>query len=967
MGGVEDNEPPSKRVKTSSLELENLSNTSSLSEFINPLGGLMARPLPSQGREDMVGSKGVIKKVEFVRIITKALYSLGYERSGAVLEEESGIPLHSSAVDIFRKQVLEGNWDESVIALQKIGLDDENILKSASFLILEQKFLELLGKNRVMEALDTLRSDITPLSINKKRVHELSCCVISPSQHMLLGFASLEIETSNARMRLLEELQKLLPPSIMIPERRLEHLVEQALRVQREACYFHNSHESCFSLYTDHQCGKDQLPSHTTQVLREHHDEVWFLQFSNQGKYLASSSIDRSAIIWEVREDGELTLKHKLSGHLKPVLMVAWSPDDSQLLTCGMEEVVRRWDVHSGECLHVYEKNGVGLISCGWFPDGKELFSGVTDRTICFWDLDGKELDSWKGQRTSKTSDVAVTKDGRHMISLCRETVILLLDRETKTERLIEEEQTITSFSLSKDDKFLLVNLINQEIHLWNIKDDPKLVTRYKGHKRSRFLIRSCFGGTEQAFIASGSEDSQVYIWHRSSGDLIQTLPGHSGTVNCVSWNPSNPHMLASASDDHTIRIWGLNRVNLKRKEIYSNGTARGDWSILGGRRESAAQPPPRPDGATALPSSPGTASALRSSPSPRTSFPSLASLCFFSAGIEFRFREVPVGGAALDSTGVPLPDETLAAAKESDAVLLGAIGGYKWDANEKHLKPETGLLQLRAGLGVFANLRPATVLPQLVDSSTLKKEVAEGVDIMVVRELTGGIYFGKPRGFGSNDRGEDIGFNTEVYSASEIDRIARVAFEVARKRHGKLCSVDKANVLEASMLWRKRVNGLASEFPDVELSHMYVDNAAMQLIRNPKQFDTIVTNNIFGDILSDEASMLTGSIGMLPSASIGDLGPGLFEPIHGSAPDIAGQDKANPLATVLSAAMLLRYGLGEEEAAKRIEAAVINTLNRGFRTGDIFSGGTTLVGCKQMGEEVLRSVEAGKQVAALH
>ncbi|XP_008228749.1 PREDICTED: 3-isopropylmalate dehydrogenase 2, chloroplastic-like [Prunus mume] len=327
--------------------------------------------------------------------------------------------------------------------------------------------------------------------------------------------------------------------------------------------------------------------------------------------------------------------------------------------------------------------------------------------------------------------------------------------------------------------------------------------------------------------------------------------------------------------------------------------------------------------------------------------------------GIEFKYQEVPVGGAALDLTGVPLPEETLLAAKQSDAVLLGAIGGYKWDKNEKHLKPETGLLKLREGLKVFANLRPATVLPQLVDASTLKREVAEGVDLMVVRELTGGIYFGKPRGFGTNENGEEIGFNTEVYATYEIDRIARVAFETARKRKGKLCSVDKANVLEASMFWRKRIMAIALEYPDVELSHMYVDNAAMQLVRDPKQFDTIVTNNIFGDILSDEASMITGSIGMLPSASLGESGPGLFEPIHGSAPDIAGQDKANPLATILSAAMLLKYGLGEENAAKRIEAAVLDTLNKGFRTGDIYSAGTKLVGCKEMGEEVLKSVDS--------
>lgn len=579
MGGVDDDEPPSKRVKASSLpDLGSLSNNTILSENFVPLGGSMARPLPSQGKEDTIGTRGVIKKVEFVRIITKALYSLGYDRSGAVLEEESGIKLHSPMVNLFRKHVLDGNWDESVVTLHKIGLADESILKSASFLILEQKFFELLEKDRVMDALKTLRTEITPLSINNKRVHELCSCVVSPSQRVLLGFANLGIDTSNSRLKLLEELQKLLPPTIMIPERRLEHLVEQALNVQRDACYFHNSLDNSLSLYADHQCGKDQIPSQTTQVLQSHQDEVWYLQFSNNGKYLASSSNDKSAIIWEVRESGELSLKHILAGHQKPVLMVAWSPDDRELLTCGMEEVVRRWDIISGECLHVYEKSGLGLISCGWFPDGTRFFTGVTDKSICLWELDGKEVESWKGQRAIKTSDMAITKDGRRIISMCKEAAILLLDREAKLEKVIEEEQTVTSFSLSRDDKFLLVNLVNQEIHLWSIADDPQLVMRYKGHKRSRFVIRSCFGGYEQAFIASGSEDSQVYIWHRATGDLIGALPGHAGAVNCVSWNPVNPHMLASASDDHTIRIWGLNAVNhntsnkLKRKEVYSNG-----------------------------------------------------------------------------------------------------------------------------------------------------------------------------------------------------------------------------------------------------------------------------------------------------------------------------------------------------------------------------------------------------------
>ncbi|CAI7781201.1 unnamed protein product [Closterium sp. NIES-54] len=302
--------------------------------------------------------------------------------------------------------------------------------------------------------------------------------------------------------------------------------------------------------------------------------------------------------------------------------------------------------------------------------------------------------------------------------------------------------------------------------------------------------------------------------------------------------------------------------------------------------------------------------------------------------GITFEFQEALVGGAAIDEFGVPLPDSTLATCRDSDAVLLAAIGGYKWDTLPADLRPERGLLGLRAGLGAFANLRPATVFPQLIEASSLKREVVEGVDIMVVRELTGGIYFGEPKGFGQDAEGNRTGFNTMIYSAPEIDRIARVGFEAARKRSGRLCSVEKSNVLEVSQLWRERVTAIgAEEYPDVELSHMYVDNAAMQLIRNPRQFDTIVTGNIFGDILSDEASMLTGSIGMLPSASIGSDGPGIYEPVHGSAPDIAGQDKANPMAQVLSAAMMLRYGLNLPRGADLLEAAVMSTLEAGYRT----------------------------------
>lgn len=325
---------------------------------------------------------------------------------------------------------------------------------------------------------------------------------------------------------------------------------------------------------------------------------------------------------------------------------------------------------------------------------------------------------------------------------------------------------------------------------------------------------------------------------------------------------------------------------------------------------------------------------------------------------LHFEFQQALIGGAAIEATGEPLPATTLELCQNSDAVLLAAIGGPQWDTLPAHLRPEQGLLGLRAGLNLFANLRPAKILPQLIDASSLKREVVEGVDIMVVRELTGGIYFGQPKGIFAAESGEKRGVNTMAYTASEIDRIGRVAFETAGKRRGRLCSVDKANVLEVSQLWRDRISSLAAEYPEVELSHLYVDNAAMQLLRWPKQFDTIVTGNLFGDILSDAAAMLTGSIGMLPSASLGATGPGVFEPVHGSAPDIAGQDKANPLAQVLSAAMLLRYGLDQPAAAERIEQAVNRVLDQGDRTADLMSPGKNLLGCQAMGAALIRALE---------
>lgn len=327
-------------------------------------------------------------------------------------------------------------------------------------------------------------------------------------------------------------------------------------------------------------------------------------------------------------------------------------------------------------------------------------------------------------------------------------------------------------------------------------------------------------------------------------------------------------------------------------------------------------------------------------------------------SGITFEMETGLVGGSAYEKSGNPLPDTSLELAKAADAILLGAVGGAQWESLDYALRPERGLLRLRAELDLFANLRPAVLHPQLIDASSLKPEVVRGLDILIVRELTGGIYFGQPRGVRVLENGEREGFNTLVYRESEISRITHSAFQIASKRSQRVCSVDKANVLECSELWREIVEAIALEYPDVALSHMYVDNAAMQLVRAPKQFDVMVTSNMFGDILSDCASMLTGSIGMLPSASLDANGKGMYEPIHGSAPDIAGLGRANPLATILSVAMLLRYTLSEGDAADLVDRSVQTALETGIRTPDIHSPGMVEVSTSQMGDAVVKAME---------
>ena len=327
--------------------------------------------------------------------------------------------------------------------------------------------------------------------------------------------------------------------------------------------------------------------------------------------------------------------------------------------------------------------------------------------------------------------------------------------------------------------------------------------------------------------------------------------------------------------------------------------------------------------------------------------------------GLQIETEEALIGGVAYDATGTPFPEATLSICRDADSVLLGAVGGPKWEPLDYSLRPERGLLGLRSELELFANLRPAILYPQLAAASTLKPEVVSGLDIVIIRELTGGIYFGQPRGRRVNEQGEREGFNTLIYSESEIRRIGHIAFQTAQKRNRRLCSVDKANVLECTELWREVMIEVSKDYPDVELTHMYVDNAAMQLVRAPKQFDVMVTENMFGDILSDCAAMLTGSIGMLPSASLDKNGKGMYEPIHGSAPDIAGKGVANPIATILSVAMMLRHSFGDAANADRIEKAVIASLDDGYRTADIYSEGTRKVGTQEMGAAIVSHLRA--------
>ncbi|KAJ4957264.1 hypothetical protein NE237_014047 [Protea cynaroides] len=516
----------------------------------------VTKSMPMENSPVHLVPKGIIKKHEFVRVIIQCLYSLGYKKTASQLESESGISYKSSEFTMLESQILNANWNDCITTL--IALEDlvEDIRASASFLIFRQCILEFLNRGDDFSALAVLRKHISALGADSEKVYKLVSSIIS-SEEMKLGGMDDSL-TRELRWRLLDELERLLPPPFAVPERRLEHLVEKALTAQMDSCVYHNSSDA-ISLYEDHCCCRDQIPNETVQILYQHDNEVWFVQFSNNGEYLASSSRDCTAIIWKVLEEGHISLKHTLRSHQSPVSFVAWSPDDTMLLTCGNGEVLKLWDVETGMCKHTFGERSPIVSSCAWFPDSKRLVCGSSDPDKCIymWDIEGNELEAWRGTRVPKVMDLAVTPDGQHLISVFSEKEIRIYNFKTKSELIIVEEHTITSLSVSRDSELLIVNLNSQEIHMWDVAGTWDKPLKYMGHKQGRYVIRSCFGGLNCRFISSGSENSQVYIWNRESSEPIEILSGHSSTVNSVSWNPVKHQMLASASDDQTIRIWG--------------------------------------------------------------------------------------------------------------------------------------------------------------------------------------------------------------------------------------------------------------------------------------------------------------------------------------------------------------------------------------------------------------------------
>ncbi|CAG8589791.1 8173_t:CDS:10 [Paraglomus brasilianum] len=491
------------------------------------------------------------RKKELVRLIVQSLQDMGYSQSASLLESESSCKLESQAVAQFREGVLKGDWDLVESLLSTLELDQSKDAVVVKFLIREQKYLELLEIRQLWEALTVLREELTPLNHNIPRRHVLSSYMMCSSAEDLKRRADWDGAKGNSRQKLLLQLQKYISPSVMVPEHRLETLLDQALMLQRIQCLYHNSDDH-ITLYSDHNCDRSQFPTVTTHIFDQHKDEVWYVAFSNGGKYLASASRDKTAIVWSL-ENWELV--HILEDHEDFVSFLSWSPDDSMLLTCGQDHLLKLWNTKTGKCVITMSEHSDAVTACAWLPDGKSFISGCQDKVTILWSLDGHILHKWTGTRLM---DLAINKEGTRMVAICHSMKIHIYNLITKMEEEpIEETAHVTSVCLSDDCRYALVNLATSEIHLWDI-EEKHLVRKYFGQKQGKYVIRSCFGGLGQGFVVSGSEDSNIYAWNRQHTTLLEVLSGHRGIVNSVNWNPVDPHMFASAGDDHTIRIWGI-------------------------------------------------------------------------------------------------------------------------------------------------------------------------------------------------------------------------------------------------------------------------------------------------------------------------------------------------------------------------------------------------------------------------
>jgi len=512
----------------------------------------MSNGVHSARESDAWSRERSFAKDDYVRLIMQALQALGYSATAQSLEKEAGIQLQSQDVSLFREAVLSGDWKTADELLHRLEILDEPNMIKAKFLLYRQKFLEYLEQSQHVLALECLRTEISVLGEDAAHVHKLTSLIVCRSPQELYEKSDWDGAAGKSRTKLLSELQAYISPSLLIPERRLEVLVEHGLQYQISNCLYHNTGSSPLSLFSDHTCSRAMIPRYTREVLEQHTDEVWFVAFSHNGKYLASASKDKTVILWNLEQNTTRTLAE----HTDAVSFVAWSPDDSKILSCGNDNLVKLWNTATGECERTYNKHVDAVTACAWLPCGRKFVSGGQDKFIHMWDISQPSvLKSWHDIRVH---DLALSRDGRRMVAVCTEKLVHVFDLVEKTEFCLAETDNLTSLCLSHCGRYLLVNISTEEVHLWDL-NEKAILQYFRGQKQGHYVIRSTFGGSAQAFVLSGSEDSQVYLWHRQTGKLLATLPGHAGTINSVSWHPHDPHTFASASDDNTIRLWGVN------------------------------------------------------------------------------------------------------------------------------------------------------------------------------------------------------------------------------------------------------------------------------------------------------------------------------------------------------------------------------------------------------------------------